>query len=114
MDFPGKNTEGGRPLLLQGIFPNQGSNLRLLPWEEASLAPSPREARIHLTRWETVSGAAAGRMGSAGSVRTRITRMWDGWSLEGGGGVRRGHCAGSPYCMYGRNQHSILKQLSSK
>ena len=30
MGFPGKNTGVGCPALLQGIFPNQGSNLGLL------------------------------------------------------------------------------------
>ena len=32
-DFPGKNTGVGCHFLLQGIFPTQGSNLRLLHWQ---------------------------------------------------------------------------------
>ena len=34
-DFPGQNT--GVSFLLQGIFPNQGSNLHLLHWQASSL-----------------------------------------------------------------------------
>ena len=40
-DFPGKNTGVGCHALLQGIFPIQGSNLRLLcllNWQAGSLA----------------------------------------------------------------------------
>ena len=33
-DFPGKNPGVGRHTLRQGIFPTQGSNLRLLHWQE--------------------------------------------------------------------------------
>ena len=36
-DFPGKNTGVGCNFLLQGIFLNQGSNLRLLHWQADSL-----------------------------------------------------------------------------
>ena len=36
-DFLGKNTGVGCHLLLQGIFPTQGSNLHLLFWQEDSL-----------------------------------------------------------------------------
>ena len=36
-DFPGKNTGVGCHFLLQGIFLTQGSNLRLLHWQAASL-----------------------------------------------------------------------------
>ena len=39
-NFPGKNTEGGCHFLLQGIFPTQGSNSRLLGllyWQMGSL-----------------------------------------------------------------------------
>ena len=36
-DFPGKNTGVGCPFLLQGIFPTQGSNQRLLHWQMDSL-----------------------------------------------------------------------------
>ena len=39
-DFPGRNTGVGRHFLLQGIFPAQGSNLRLLHlqrWQRDSL-----------------------------------------------------------------------------
>ena len=35
-DFPGKNTEVGCHFLLQGIFPTQGSNPRLLHWQADS------------------------------------------------------------------------------
>ena len=36
-DFPGKNTGVGCHFFLQGIFPTQGSNLRLLQWQVDSL-----------------------------------------------------------------------------
>ena len=36
-DFPGKNTRVSCHFLLSGIFPNQGSNLCLLYWQEDSL-----------------------------------------------------------------------------
>ena len=41
---PDKNTGMGCHTLLQGIFPTQGSNLRLLcllPWQAGSLPPAP-------------------------------------------------------------------------
>ena len=44
MDFPGKNTGVGCRFLLQGIFPNQGSNLSLLcllHWQEGSWSLVP-------------------------------------------------------------------------
>ena len=37
MGFSGKNTGVGFHLLLQGIFPTQGSNLHLLHWQADSL-----------------------------------------------------------------------------
>ena len=43
-DFPGQNTGVGCHALLQGIFPTQGSNLRLLcllHWQEGSLPLAP-------------------------------------------------------------------------
>ena len=43
-DFPGKNTAVGCHALLQGIFPTQGSNLRLLcllHWQAGSLPLAP-------------------------------------------------------------------------
>ena len=43
-DFPGKNTGIGCHTLLQGIFPNQGSNPRLLcllHWQAGSLPLAP-------------------------------------------------------------------------
>ena len=43
-DFPGKNTGVGSHALLQGIFPNQGSNLpllHLLHWQARSLPLAP-------------------------------------------------------------------------
>ena len=36
-DFPGQNTGAGCHLLLQGIFPTQGSNPRLPHWQVGSL-----------------------------------------------------------------------------
>ena len=36
-DFPGKNTGIGCHLFLQWIFPTQGSNTCLMPWQEGSL-----------------------------------------------------------------------------
>ena len=41
MDFPGKNTGVGCHFLLQGIFPTQGSNLRLLHWQASSFTTEP-------------------------------------------------------------------------
>ena len=43
-DSPGKNTGVGCHALFQGIFPTQGSNLRLLcllHWQVGSLPPAP-------------------------------------------------------------------------
>ena len=43
-NFPGKNTGVGCPFLLQGIFPTQGLNPRLLHrlhWQVESLPPAP-------------------------------------------------------------------------
>ena len=42
-DFPGKNTGVGCHFLLQGIFPIQGSNLRLLHWQVDSFITEPPE-----------------------------------------------------------------------
>ena len=39
-DFPSKNTGVGCHFLLQGIFPTQGSNPRLLPLQHWSFATS--------------------------------------------------------------------------
>ena len=39
-DFPGKNAGMGCHFLLQGMFPTQGSNIRLLHWQADSLALS--------------------------------------------------------------------------
>ena len=38
---PGKNTRVGFQLLLQGIFPTQGSNLGLLHWQADALPLVP-------------------------------------------------------------------------
>ena len=43
-DFPGKNTGVGCHFLLQGIFPNQGSNPCLLHWQANSLPVSHQES----------------------------------------------------------------------
>ena len=40
-DFPGKNTGMSCHFLLQGIFPIQGSNPRLLHWQTGSFQGSP-------------------------------------------------------------------------
>ena len=45
-DSLGKNTEVGCHLLLQGIFPTQGSNLGLLLWPSGSLLLTPPVVRI--------------------------------------------------------------------
>ena len=39
--FPGKNTGVGSHFLLQGIFPNQGSNPRLLCWQADFFTAEP-------------------------------------------------------------------------
>ena len=36
-DFPGQNTGVGCHFLLRGLFPTQGLNLHLLPWQVGSL-----------------------------------------------------------------------------
>ena len=41
-DFPGKSLQVGCHFLLQRIFPTQGSNPRLLPWQVDSLPRSHR------------------------------------------------------------------------
>ena len=48
-NFPGKRTGVGCHFLLQGVFPTQGSNLRvlhLLHWQVGSLPPAPPECVI--------------------------------------------------------------------
>ena len=40
-DSPGNNTGAGRPALLQGICPTQGSNSSLLPWQASSSPLAP-------------------------------------------------------------------------
>ena len=48
-DSPGKNTGvAGCHFLLQGIFPTQGSNLCLLPWQEDSLPLSHQGSPVRL------------------------------------------------------------------
>ena len=47
-DFPGKHTGTDSHSLLQGIFPTQGSNPRLLPW---------RQILYHLSHQRSPSGA---------------------------------------------------------
>ena len=49
--FPGKNTEVGCHVLLQGVFPTQGSNLCLLPQQADSLPLKPRKAFEDIT-WD--------------------------------------------------------------
>ena len=51
-DFPGKYARVGCHFLLQGIFPNQGSNLCLLHWQEDSLPLS----QLGNTMWENKLG----------------------------------------------------------
>ena len=66
--FPGKNTGVGCHLLLQGLFPAQGSNPRLfspLHWQEGSLHEhqpgSPRGTDgSHIRRDSRISGAGFG------------------------------------------------------
>ena len=41
MGFPSKNTGKDCPFLLQGIFPDQGSNRRLLLWQAGSFTMEP-------------------------------------------------------------------------
>ena len=69
-DFPGKNTGVGRHFLPQGIFPAQGSNLCLLPWQADSLPLCP---------W--------GRLSPASIRLWFLVRFWqrEGQAGEGGG-----------------------------
>ena len=48
-DSPGKNTGVGCRALLQGIFPTQGSNLGLLPWQVDSL-PQSHQGSLHVSK----------------------------------------------------------------
>ena len=48
MEFPGKNTGMHCYFLLQGIFPTQGSNLRLLHWQVDSVPLSHQGSPIYL------------------------------------------------------------------
>ena len=48
MEFPGKNTGMHCYFLLQGIFPSQGSNLRLLHWQVDSVPLSHQGSPIYL------------------------------------------------------------------
>ena len=50
-DFPGKNAGVSSYFLLQGIFPTQGSNLRLLHWQMIFFTKEPPRKP-----WTTVSG----------------------------------------------------------
>ena len=56
-DFPGKNTGVGCHLLLQGIFPSQGSNPRLLHWQVDSLPLSLNCCHLLIcaNRWMALS-----------------------------------------------------------
>ena len=73
--FPGKNTGVGCCFLLQGIFPIQGSNLRLLcllPWQAGSLllsSPgkpqgplSPGQKPAWLSAWQAECCSHGGRL----------------------------------------------------
>ena len=83
-DFSGKNTGVGCHFLLQGIFPTQGSKLRLLHWQANSLPLSHLE--IHLVRvmelsknagkqrWNLI---AAGFQGNKGVSLALLEHFWD-------------------------------------
>ena len=61
-DFPGKNTGVGCHALLQGIFPTQGLNLRLLRllhWQAGSLPPAPPRKPAQGTVVPQVTGEAS-------------------------------------------------------
>ena len=49
-DSPGKNTAAGCHAFLQGIFPNQRSNLHLLYWQAGSLPFGGRHNSVHSTQ----------------------------------------------------------------
>ena len=49
-DFSGSNTEVGCHFLLQGVFPIQGSNMRLLHWQADSLSLCHQGSPFH-TQW---------------------------------------------------------------
>ena len=53
MEFPGKNIGMGCHLLLQGIFPTQGSNSHLLLWQMDSLPLSHQESLIYVC-WHVI------------------------------------------------------------
>ena len=54
MDFSGNNTGVGCHFLLQGIFPTQGSNLHLLPWQVGS-SPLSHQRSLTVTRAVTIT-----------------------------------------------------------
>ena len=62
-NFPGKDTGVGCHALLQGIFPTQGSNPRLLHWKAGSLplshlgSPIRAKTRNKIDWWDEETGA---------------------------------------------------------
>ena len=70
-DSPGKNTGVGCHALLQGIFPTQGSNTRLLHWQPDSLPLS------HLGS----PGSLKGEKGGGRDVMKETKSEWGSWPL---------------------------------
>ena len=77
-DFPGKNTKVGCHFLLQGIFPTQGSNPRLLNvlrWQTGSLPlVPPGEALIQVHHLQRKSTRKKGK--EASGTRTPHGPSW--------------------------------------
>ena len=57
--FPGKITGVGCHLLLQGIFPTEGSNPRLLHWQAGSLPLAPPEKPLACCRAQALGSWAS-------------------------------------------------------
>ena len=80
-DSPGKNTEVGCHILLQGIFPTQGSNpclLCLLPWQPGSLSlapPGKPQERLAVTRWSLLN---------MDTPKIKILSFWSGFLPQTG------------------------------
>ena len=54
-DSPGKNTEVGYHVVLQGVFLNQKLNPRLLQWQVGSLPlEPPKKPNMYMYNWNTM------------------------------------------------------------
>ena len=79
--FPGKNTGVGCHSLLQGLFPNQGSNLHLLHWQADSLPlASPGNLPVFIVALFTT--AKLWKQHKCPSADKWIKKMWCIYTME--------------------------------